>query len=291
MPVSASPERLVAADGYSIAATRFRPEREAHSAILIAGATAVPQGFYRRFAQSAAERGFEALTLDYRGTGQSRPASLRGFRMDFTDWARLDIDAAIDALEPDARPVFLVGHSYGGMAFGLVPRPDRIRGMYGFGIGTGWDGFIPGAERWRVRAVWNLVGPALTVTHGYLPWSRVMSGEDLPSDIFWQWRRWCSRRFGLLDDPTLPEAREEYARVTTPMVLANATDDLWAQPAARDAIMTGYTSAPWRTADIDVSTRGIGAVGHMGYFRERAVPLWDDVFRVFDELRREPAPR
>lgn len=293
MPVTQTPETITARDGFELAATRFRPDGAAHSAILVAGATAVPQGFYRRFALAAAERGFEVLTMDYRGTGASRPANLRGFRMDFTDWARLDMDAALDALSVGAHPTFLVGHSYGGMAFGLVPRTERVRGVYAFGIGTGWHGFIPPAERVRVRSVWNVVGPVLTTTTGYLPWSRLMSGEDLPSDIFWQWRRWCSRRFGLLDDPKLPGVRDEYARVTTPMVLANASDDLWAPPAARDAIMSGYTSAPWRSADIDVASRGVGRLGHMGYFRESAQPLWDDVFTTFDELRRqqEPAPR
>ena len=32
---------------------------------------------------------FETLTLDYRGIGLSKPAQLRGFEMDYRDWARL----------------------------------------------------------------------------------------------------------------------------------------------------------------------------------------------------------
>jgi predicted alpha/beta hydrolase len=31
------------------------------------------------------------LTLDDRGVGLSRPTSLRGFEMDFRDWARLHL--------------------------------------------------------------------------------------------------------------------------------------------------------------------------------------------------------
>lgn len=291
MTVTQSHESITAADGFALAATRYRPESTPHAAILVAGATAVPRGFYRRFALAAAEHGFETLTLDYRGTGESRPASLRGFRMNFSDWARWDIDAALDTLVDGDRPVFVVGHSYGGMAFGLVPSRDRVQAVYAFGAGTGWHGFVPGLERWRVLAMWRIIGPIAIALCGYLPWSRLMSGEDLPSDVFWQWRSWVSRRFGFLDEPQLPGVREEIAQVTTPMVMSNASDDLWAPPASRDALMTGYTSSPWRAADIDVATAGLGPIGHTGYFRSSAKALWNEVFAYFDELTREPAQR
>ena len=39
----------------------------------MAGATAVPQKFYRRFAEFARQQGYDTLTLDYRGIGQSAP--------------------------------------------------------------------------------------------------------------------------------------------------------------------------------------------------------------------------
>jgi len=70
--------QLPALDGYPLTATLYHaPEPVAQ--LVIAGATGVPQGFYRRFAEYAAQRGYSTLTLDYRGIGQSKPASLRGF--------------------------------------------------------------------------------------------------------------------------------------------------------------------------------------------------------------------
>lgn len=282
-PPTAREETLVAADGYRLGAIRFVPTTPPHARILVAGATAVPQGFYRRFAVAAAARGYEVLTLDYRGIGASAPEHLRGFRVDFADWARLDLAAAIDTLDIDDLPLHLVGHSYGGVCFGLVPQPQRVRSVYAFGAGAGWHGWMPRAERLRVLALWNVLGPVLTTTLGYLPWSRIMSGEDIPADIFWRWRRWCSSPHFLLDDPELPEARAMFARVTTPMVMANATDDRWAPPRSRDAIMTGYTNAPWRAVAIPPPLSG--HLGHMGYFRQSASALWDDVFADFDARR------
>lgn len=280
-----TPVDLIAADGHHLAATRFAPEGEAHGSIVVAGATAVPQRFYRRFAEYSAGRGYDVLTLDYRGTGGSRPESLRGYRMNYADWARLDIPAAIEAQShPDRhpdRPLFVVGHSYGGAAFGLVPNHDRVTGVYAFGAGAGWHGWMPRLERLRVLALWHLIGPPLTATLGYLPWSRVMAGEDLPTDAFRDWKRWCSFPHFVLDDPRHPEARGEYASVRTPMVLANSTDDPWSPPRSRDAIATGYSNAPVRAVDIDP---GAG-MGHMGYFRATSQPLWDDVLAEFETRR------
>jgi predicted alpha/beta hydrolase len=276
---------FVADDGYRLSATRYSGPFPAHSSILVAGATAVPQRFYRRFAEFTARQGYETVTLDYRGIGRSAPASLRDFHMDYTDWARRDLAAAIDLLAAEGRPVYLVGHSYGGACFGLVPNFEKVASVYAFGAGAGWHGWMPRLEQLRVLALWHGIGPVLTAAMGYLPWSLVMSGEDIPIDVYRQWKRWCGYPHFLLDDPQLEGVRETYAAVTTPMVVANSLDDLWSPPKSRTAIMTGYTGAPWQAIDIDPAARGIGRIGHMGYFREAARPLWDDVVEHFDALR------
>jgi len=277
---------LVADDGYVLGATRFSGPFTPHSSIVIAGATAVPQRFYRRFAEFTARQCYETVTLDYRGIGRSAPESLRDFRMDYTDWACHDLPAAIDHLAAEGRPVYVVGHSYGGACFGLIPNHEKVAGLYAFGTGAGWHGWMPRLERPRVLALWHAIGPVLTATMGYLPWSRFMSGEDLPLDVYRQWKRWCGYPHFLLDDPRLEGVRDTYAAITTPMVLANSIDDRWSPPISRDAIMTGYVSAPWMPVDIDPVARGITRpIGHMGYFRHSSRPLWDDVVEHFDRVR------
>jgi len=266
-------------DGVRIAATRFRPSTPATGGIVVGGATAVPRGFYRRFAVHAAAAGFDVLTLDYRGTGDSRPASLRGYRMRFDDWARYDLDAAIDALD-DARPRCLVGHSYGGTALGFLPDTDRLAAVYAFGSGTGWGGWMSPAERMRTWFLWNVAGPALIATHGYMPWSRTMGGEDLPSDAFWGWRRWCRYPQFAVGDPKRPDAAASYASVRIPLHYAAATDDAWAPPASRDAMLRNYTTAPRTAIDVEPADVGLESIGHMGYFRAGAEPLWDQALET-----------
>jgi predicted alpha/beta hydrolase len=287
-PPEPQPLTLTAADGYALSATHYPATGLLRGRIVVAGATGVPQYFYRRFAVFAAARGHATLTLDYRGIGRSRPAKLRGFRMDYRDWARLDLAAAVEfaARQPGPpAPLFVVGHSYGGHAFGLLPRPDRVAGLYTFATGAGWHGWMPPLERLRVLAMWRLLGPLLTRWKGYLPWSLLGMGEDLPLDVYRQWRAWCRHPRYFFDDPAVgEEVAASFDRVRTPIVAANSLDDHWAPPASRDAFMAGYRHAGWHALDIDPATAGLGPIGHMGYFRPQAEPLWRGVLDWFEGL-------
>ncbi|MDP2251512.1 MAG: alpha/beta fold hydrolase, partial [Hydrogenophaga sp.] len=182
---------LTAADGYPLVAHRFHSPSPPRGHLVVGGATAVPQGFYKRFAEHAARRGFDVLTLDYRGIGQSAPSTLKGFRMDYLDWGRLDLAAAVEAMRQEGMPLYLVGHSYGGHALGLLPDPGAVDGAYTFATGAGWHGWMPPVERLRVLFMWRVLGPVWTRMAGYLPWSRLGMGEDLPIDVYRQWRQWC----------------------------------------------------------------------------------------------------
>ncbi|MEX6501868.1 alpha/beta hydrolase family protein [Pseudomonas zhanjiangensis] len=275
---------LRALDGYPLTATRYHAPQPL-AQLLIAGATGVPQGFYRRFAEHAARRGFDTLTLDFRGIGLSKPRTLRGVEIDFLDWAQSDLPAAVDLHQHAERPLYLVGHSFGGHAFGLLPNHHRVQGFYTFGTGAGWHGWMPRAERLRVLAMWRLVGPLLTSVKGYLAWSKLGMGEDLPLGVYRQWKRWCSRPRYFFDDPQMPDLAARFAEVRTPIVAANALDDLWAPPQSRDAFMAAYSSAPYRARDIQVAGDGLGAIGHMGYFRPAAQPLWDETLDWFGQLQ------
>lgn len=266
---------LKAADGYRLAARKFSAAGHAKAHLIVAGATGVPQGYYRRFAEYAATHGFTVLTLDYRGIGLSRPADLSRLDMRYLDWARLDLAAAVKAMARPDIPLFMVGHSFGGHAFGLLPNHDKVAGLYTFATGAGWHGWMPKAESLRVRLMWHLVLPPLTRWKGYSPWKMLGLGEDLPAGVFWQWRHWCRFPHYFFDDPSMPGMREQYATVTCPIVAANALDDLWALPRSRDAFMQAYRNAQLTRLDLDPK-QGLGPIGHMGYFRAHAQPLWDE---------------
>jgi predicted alpha/beta hydrolase len=279
----ALPMTLTARDGYALTALRYPASGAPRGHIVVAGATGVAQRFYKPFAEFASARGYATLTLDYRGIGLSRHGPLERLSMAYLDWACQDLVAAVDAVPQDGLPLFMVGHSFGGHAFGLLPNHARVARFYTFATGAGWHGWMPPAERLKVLAMWRLIGPLLVRWKGYLAWSKLGMGEDLPIGVYRDWKRWCRFPRYFFDDPSMAHLAERFADVTTPIVAANATDDRWAPPASRDAFMAGYRNAPWQAVDLDPNRSGLGPVGHMGYFRRSAEPLWADVLAWFGE--------
>ncbi|WP_426106706.1 alpha/beta fold hydrolase [Massilia sp. TSP1-1-2] len=276
---------LTTADGYPIAATRYPAHGTARAHLVMAGATGVPQGFYRRFAEFASSQGYSVMTLDYRGIGRSRPASLKGFRMDYLDWGRQDLAAAVDAMSTPDLPLYVVGHSYGGHAFGLLPNHDKVAALYTFATGAGWHGWMPPLERLRVLLMWRVIGPLIVRLKGYLAWNWLGMGEDLPIDVYRQWKHWCTFPHYFFQDPKMAHLKAGFASVRSPIMACNALDDLWARPTSRDAFMAGYSNVAVQATDVDPASAGMGPIGHMGYFKQNCLPLWQGALDWFEQHR------
>ncbi len=252
--------------------------------VVLAGATATPQAFYRRFAEWLSDAaGVDVITFDYRGVGRSRHGSLKGLDLGYREWAA-DLALAIGAASARG-PVAVVGHSFGGHAFGMTSAHADTLGLYTFGTGTGWSGFMAPEEARRVWLMWNLLAPPLVASHGYLPFSKLGMGEDLPRGVYRDWKRWCRGRDYFFDDDQA-EFTEEFDRVNVPVVGVASTDDAWAPPSSLAAFMSHYPRATLRT--VRPALLGLEAVGHMGYFRPEAQELWADVARWVESLLTEP---
>jgi predicted alpha/beta hydrolase len=270
---------LTCPDGYELTATRFEPSAGSVAEIIVAGATAVPQRFYRRFAQYAQERGFSVTTLDYRGIGKSAPPNLRGFKAQYDDWAKQDIASAVNHVQAGCggKPIYYVAHSFGGHALGQLPNHQAISRAYFYAVGAGWAGHMPTLERLKVNLMWHAIGPITVPILGYMP-GRLIGGENLPVGIYRQWKHWCSFKHYFFDDPQAKDIAAGFANVQLSIAAANAKDDLWALPVSRDHFIMGYERSEITRIDIDPKQLGM-PVGHMGYFRQGREALWDDCLK------------
>ncbi len=153
---------IVATDGYVLQAMRYPAQGVIAGRLIVAGATGVPQRFYSRFAQFAADQGLEVWTLDYRGIGLSRPERLQDLRMNYLDWARLDLAALLDHVaRMGNEPIWMVGHSYGGHAFGILPDASgSSASQHSPPARDGMDGCPPPSVL-RVVFMWRVLGPLM----------------------------------------------------------------------------------------------------------------------------------
>ena len=172
-----------ARDGFELAATLYRAEPASGRVVVVNSATAVPRRFYRHYAATLAESGFEVVTYDYRGTGGSRPGSLKGFEATVSDWGLLDMAGVVDWVcnELSAEKLLMVGHSVGGQVSGLLDNGDVVDGMLTISAQSGYWRLQAAEQKWFAGFNVYVTLPLLVKAFGYVPWSRIGSAEDLPA--------------------------------------------------------------------------------------------------------------
>jgi len=262
------PIALRTADGVELAAMSYPARGKARATLVVAAATGVPMGFYRRFALWATEQGVSVLCFDYRGVGRSRPQRLRGFEADFGHWAQ-DIDAALShALNTSDAPVSVVGHSIGGFLAPTASSAPRAHRLVLVGAQSAYWRDWPHPQRWPMALLWHVAMPAVTVACGFFPGRALRLGEDLPRGVAMQWamRPWR-------DPLGAGPLRERYARALPPMHLVAATDDVFATEAAVQRVHDALGGRPQRHR-IEPASLGVARLGHFALFREAGQAWW-----------------
>lgn len=269
---------ISALDGFSLAATVFEPSRTSGSAAIINAAMAVPRRFYKRYARHLAQQGYQVVTYDYRGIGDSRPDSLKGFQARMRDWAELDMAAVVEWSKEqfDSERLLLVGHSFGGQAPGLLSNAEKISAMVTLSAQSGYWGLQPGIERYRAWLFVYIAFPLFSRLYGYLPWSRFVSGEDMPKDAALEWAKWARSPDYLFGDKTLDSLRN-FRQFKAPILAYSFEDDVWGSKRSVDDMMARYTEAPVERRHRSPKDVGGSKIGHIGFFLPTSEPLWKEV--------------
>jgi predicted alpha/beta hydrolase len=260
---------IPALDGKLLSGSVFLGEQQKEpptSVTVLASATGVARGYYAKFAAHLARHGHAAITLDYRGIGESRTGSAKESGATMHEWGELDLSGAVAWARGTfgVEQVNVVGHSVGGQLLGLLAAPEHVRRVVTVGSQSGEVRLWPAPERWRMALYMYGLIPGITKTVGYLPGSLGI-GEDLPPGVALEWASWCRTRDYVVGAGGTSR-REAYARLRASILAFGFDDDPYAPEAAVSALMSFYENADITRRQV---TKEEARVGHFGFFRDR----------------------
>lgn len=265
------------AGGASVHGQLFLPPATPVAALVLNGATGVPHGYYRHFAQwLATERNIACLTYDYRDFGESAQIHPRESTATMSDWALIDQPAARAEMRRHLPgvPLWVMGHSLGGMLMPMQDGIDDVARMIGAASGIVYHKDHPWPYQALARMFWFGHGPLAVRMAGYLPGKRLGFGADLPASVYWEWRDWCTSRNGFfpLLGGALPNAN--WGRSDAPVDLFAFTDDQLCPPKSVRKLAGLYGVARVRQHVVAPQDHGLKDIGHLGAFARKNAALW-----------------
>ena len=276
-PTAAKPFKEPAEDGFILGGFIWRhaiPDAK-RPVVIINAATSVRCRHYSRFADYLCAHGFDVMTFDYRGIGESRPESLKGLKASWSDWGALDFEAMLKRAQREfpGQPIDVVAHSFGGCAAGLGASGHLIRRLVTVGAQFAyWRDYAP-AHRWRMFGKWHLVMPLVTMLCGYFPGKRLGWLEDTPAGVV---RDWSTPTARYEKRPSGQDSHvRAFGRVTAKTLAISITDDPYGTIPAIERLLGYFTQSTNTHLRIAPEDIGQTEVGHFAFFRSAyQATLW-----------------
>jgi predicted alpha/beta hydrolase len=279
-----TPRMLLADDGHELTVNVFEPAGDPTAVALIVPAMATPASYYDAFATWLSDRGFRAVTFDYRDT--ESPRAMRTSRVDIDRWAA-DADQVLAWAGTTGLPVTWIGHSMGGQLLALADHARLDRAVT-VASGNGYWRHTASRLRWATPILWSVVAPVMMGLFGYYAGSKIKVLGDVPSAAMRQWSRWCRHPNYLEADH--PDRAQRCAAVRAPILSLSFTDDELLAKESIDSMHRWFSEAAVHRRHLSPVELGVPQMRHHGFFRRRHAPLWDELLLPFLDIHRIRIP-
>lgn len=271
-------------DNYQLSALLLQPDNAQPKAVIqFHAGTVIKKEFYLKFCTYLAESGFAVILFDYRGVGESRPASLRGFQASISDWGCYDAPVVLDWIKAKYKniPIHLLAHSMGGQILGLMPNWALFDKIIVLASSSGnWNNFIPSYKR-QVKWSSNLLFPIFLPLFGYAP-GKFGLGDDWPRGVAEDWLYNCRQNTLMADFMQQKISETYYKAIDKPITAWFFPDDHMATPKTRPNYQKSYPNAKVDVYSIQPESCNLDSIGHFGLFKEKSKDtLWAELaFRL-----------
>lgn len=241
--------------------------------VIINPATSVRCRYYFRFAQYLFDQGLDVLTYDYRGIGESRPESLKGFEAGWLTWGQQDFEGVLQHVQThsSAQPLWVVGHSIGGVLVGLAPSNTRISRVLTMGSQQAYWPDYKADKKIGMLLKWHALMPLIARALDYLPAKRLGWMEDTPKQVALNWAQ-MGRHFipSLVKSPQQQRLLQyQFEQLQAPILALSAHDDPFGTEPAIARMLALFGKAHRHHVRLDPQQLNLDAIGHFAFFNDR----------------------
>ena len=252
---------------------------------IIHGATGVPYGYYAAFAKWLSEnKKHHVLYYEYRDSGRLSKKEVKASKVTMADWGITDQSAVLDyAIEtfPDL-PVHTIGHSLGGFCLPFHKNADKITSHTTVNSGLAYWPTHPWNYMIQVILFWFVLGPLAVRILGFLPGMLLGMKNNLPPNVYWQWRKWCT-------NPDLHKIewgkelpKPDLDKFTGKLTIFATKDDKIIPPKRVFILDRFFPKATIEKHLLDPKTHGIASAGHIAIFSKKCAVMWPEIIRQND---------
>jgi len=123
------------------------------------------------------------------------------------------------------------------------------------------------------RLFWFGHAPLITRAFGYLPGKLIGFGADLPPQVYWQWRKWCTTPHSYLADVGRTIPTPDWGRSGAPVTMIALSDDDTIPPKCVWKLSELYGGGVEQKLLVP-GDYGLAEVGHLGAFARHSQALW-----------------
>lgn len=271
MATSLETHAFAADDGVGNQLRIARTQVPTDTLVLLLPAMGTPANKYDALLTSLAENGVHAACFDLRGHGASSVRAGRQSDFSYTKLINQDLVAALNALREEfpTHKVVLSGHSLGGQIAALYLArhpPTDVRGLCLLASCTvdyrGWTG-----TRKVGTLLFTQAAYLIAKLVGHLPGRQIGFAAREARGVMRDWASNArSGRYALLNDTF--DYESGLARVTTPTLAINFSDDDYAPVAATERLLNKFSPQAQREQRlINAEQMGVQQAGHFTFLR------------------------
>ncbi|UUM26729.1 alpha/beta fold hydrolase [Acinetobacter colistiniresistens] len=264
-------------DNYQLAAQFYPAQGNSKPyPILICPATGITKNFYHAFADWLSQQGYDVLSFDFRGIGESLHGALKNSNASISDWGTYDIPAAIETLlnRSQAEKVIMIGHSAGGQLLGITPNYNKVAKVLAIAGSTGHVKGLKGKTKILAPVMFNIIFPISSFFKGYGATQFIGMGENLPKNVARQWAEFCSKPGYVMNAIGKTIFEDYHQQIQCPITSFWASDDEIATQENVQDLLRLYPNAPTKLIELNPQQHGYKHIGHMLMFKKSHQKLW-----------------